>query len=248
MYNFQNMSYYSINSDIHKMNPIYKIICMIIFLLLLLSNNILFLTILILFIISLLILSKIPLKKYIKNIVYILPFIVCIVIINIVFKIELIVSLKSIMKLISILWYSNLLIYTTKPNDITYALEKIFYPLKIFGVPVKSLSLSLSLSIRFIPTIFEQSKKVLKSQLSRGLYFNNNIKENINKLFSILIPTFKLSFKRSEEIANTLDMKLYVSNKKSTKYKSFTFSSSDDNIIFMHILLIFICVVLEVLL
>jgi len=144
--------------------------------------------------------------------------------------------------------YSSAIMYTTKPNDLTYGLEKLLKPLKVFNVPVKSLALSISLAIRFIPIIFEQANKIIKSQISRGLNFKGNISQKINKIYSIIIPIFVLSMKRSDSISNTLDMRLYNPNKESTKYKDFRVTDIDDSIVFMHVLLIFIYVVLEVLL
>jgi energy-coupling factor transport system permease protein len=136
--------------------------------------------------------------------------------------------------------------YTTKPNDLTYGLEKLFSPLKSFNIPVNELALSLSLSIRFIPIVFEQSDKILKSQISRGLDFGGNILDKTNKLISVLFPIFKLSMLRSESIADSLDLRLYNPKRNRTKYKLYKMTSYDDGIIVIHILLLIIYVFIEV--
>lgn len=248
MYNFSFTRYYNTNSDMHKMNPVYKIICILIFtLLILLTNNIVLLIIMLLFVLSLMHLSCVPFKLYIKNIKFMVPLIVFIVLINLIFNVRLTTTIVSLLKLLLFIFYSSIFIYTTKPNDLTYGLEKVFLPLKIFNIPVNELSLIISLAIRFIPIIFSVSEKVLKSQISRGLAFNGNIKEKCNKLSSVIFPIFVLSFKKSDRIASSLDLKLYRVNEYRTKYKCYRTSDIDYSVLCMHVLLVFIFIVVEAL-
>ena len=245
MYNFQIVKYYNTSSDIHKLNPVTKIICVLLFtFIVLLTNNIVFLTSLLIFIFLLMIMSSVPLKLYLKNLKFLMPFIVFIFIINIIFNVDIVNTINSILKLILLVMYASVLTYTTKPNDLTYALNIIFKPLKIFKIPVNELSLSISLAIRFIPNIFIEAEKVLKSQKSRGLSFDGTIKEKCDKLVSVLLPIFLLSFKRADNIAEVLDMRLYNGN---TVYKNYKLTSNDEFILLMHIIIVFIYALMEVL-
>ena len=213
MYNLTK--YYNGNSVIHNINPLCKLICILIFtFLVLIANNILFLGILTILTLIYIVLSEVPIKLYINNFKYIIPFILFILIIN----------------------------------DLTYGLEKLLSPLRIFGINTSSLSLTISLAIRFIPTIFKQGYKVYKSQMSRGLNFNGALKEKIDKLMSLIIPVFNISLKKSDEISNVLDMRLYDSNKKRTKYKLIGFKVIDENILLIHIFVLILFVVVEVIL
>ncbi len=247
MHNF--IKYYNTKSLIHDMNPLYKIICTLIFTLLIIMSNNIFITIsLLIFLSFLIILSNVPIDLYLKNLKYSLSIIIFIIIINLIFNISILNTIAQILKLILFILYSNLLIYTTKPNDLTYGLEKLFNPLRITGIPVKSLALSISLSIRFIPIIFKEGNKVLKSQISRGLNFDGSIKEKIDKIISVIIPIFVLSLKRSDELANALELRFYKPEGKRTKYKEYEIKEIDKNILCIHLFLLFIFIVVEVLL
>ncbi len=238
MYSFHINKYINENSDIHELNPFTKLFCMLITLIIvIITNNVIKLLIILIFLLFLILLIKIKFK----NLKYIMPFIIFIVIINFFSKTNIDLTIISILKLIITYYYSILIIYTTKPNDITYGLEKILSPLKILKINTSSLALTISLSIRFIPIIFIQADKILKSQKSRGLNFKGNIKEKCEKIISIIFPIFDLSIKRSIDISNSLEIKLYNPLKKRTKYKQDFFTKSDENIILMHIALLAIC-------
>lgn len=247
MYNFQIVKYYNTTSDIHKMNPLCKIICVLIFtLLVILIKNIYLLLLMLIFLFIMIKMSNVPLNLYLKNVKFLIPFILFIIVINLIFNIGAIITINNILKLVLLVMYTAILTYTTKPNDLTYGLESLFKPLKIFNIPVNELALSVSLAIRFIPIIFKEGEKVLRSQISRGLDFNGSLKDKSNKLVSVLLPIFTLSFKRADDIAEVLDIRLYNPNYR--RYKKNTMTNIDDSILFMHILLIFIYVVVEVLL
>ena len=244
MYNLTK--YYNGNSIIHNINPLCKLICILIFtFLVLIANNILFLSILTILVLIYIVLSEVPVKLYINNFKYIIPFIIFILIINLLTS-TIYSSIISIMKLILFILYSSVNIYTTKSNDLTYGLEKLLSPLKIFGINTSSLSLTISLAIRFIPTIFKEGYKVYKSQMSRGLRFEGNLKEKVDKLMSLIIPVFNTSLKKSDEISNVLDMRLYDSNKKRTKYRLMNFKIIDQNILLIHVFVLILFLVVEV--
>lgn len=245
MYNFQIVKYYNTNSDIHNLNPVIKIICVLLFTFtVLLTHNTVFLLFLLIFLFLLMIMSNVPLKLYLKNIKFLVPFILFIFIINLIFNSSMNSTINSIIKLILLIMYASILTYTTKPNDLTYALSIIFKPLKIINVPVNELALSISLAIRFIPNIFIEAEKVLKSQKSRGLNFNGTLKEKCDKLVCVLLPIFLLSFKRADNIAEVLEMRLYSGN---TIYKDYKLTGIDEFILLLHTLIIFLYVMMEVL-
>ncbi len=246
MYNLKFTKYYNTESFIHDINPLFKIISLFILTFLcLLSSNLIFLIILLLFLIFVILISNVPIKLYINNLKFILPMVLFIFIINIIFN-DIYNTLLSIIKIILFILYSQVLLYTTKPNDITYALELFLSPLKIFNIKVSNLALTISLALRFIPIIFTQAYKILKAQISRGLNFNGNLNEKCDKIVSVIIPIFNLSLKRSEEISYVLDMRLYNVNKKRSKYKNWDITTDDIEVLFVHILLILLCIVLEV--
>ena len=109
-------------------------------------------------------------------------------------------------------------------------------------------ALTISLALRFIPTIFIESDKVIKSQISRGLNLSGNISEKCDKIISVIFPIFDLSLKRGEEISNVLEMRLYKVGGKRSKYKNNSITIIDVFSLLLHIILILIFIVLEVVL
>lgn len=243
MYNLKLTKYYNASSLIHNINPLCKIICIIIFTFLsLLSKNILYLIILLLFLVLIMFMSNVPLDLYINNLKFLLPMIVFIFLINLIFS-NIYSTILSILKLILLILYSQVLLYTTKPNDLTYGLEEFLSPLKLFNISVSSLTLTISLSLRFIPTIFTEADKILKAQISRGLNFNGNLSEKCDKIISVIFPIFNVSLKKSLDISYVLDMRLYRVDEKRSKYKSYDITFIDNIALAIHIFLILLYLV-----
>lgn len=243
MYNLKLTKYYNISSLIHNINPLCKIICILIFTFLsLFSKNILYLIILLLFLVLIMFMSNVPLDLYINNLKFLLPMIIFIFLINLIFS-NIYSTLLSILKLILLILYSQVLLYTTKPNDLTYGLEEFLSPLKLFNISVSSLALTISLSLRFIPTIFTEADKILKAQISRGLNFNGNLSEKCDKIISVIFPIFNVSLKKSLDISYVLDMRLYRVDEKRSKYKSYDITFIDNIALAIHIFLILLYLV-----
>lgn len=238
MYNLKLTKYYNVSSVIHNINPLCKIICILIFTFLsLFSRNILYLIILLLFLVLIMFMSNVPLDLYINNLKFLLPMIIFIFLINLIFS-NIYSTILSILKLILLILYSQVLLYTSKPNDLTYGLEEFLSPLKLFNISVSSLALTISLSLRFIPTIFTKADKILKAQISRGLNFNGNLSEKCDKIISVIFPIFNVSLKKSLDISYVLDMRLYRVDEKRSKYKSYDITFIDNIALFIHIFLI----------
>lgn len=248
MSNIKFGRYYSTTSDIHKMNPVYKLICLIIFSsLLLLVNDVVMVLIISILTIILMLASNVPIKLYLNNIRTIFVLIIFIIFINTIFRTPLINTIISTFKLILVVVYTSVVTFTTTPNEMTYGLERILYPLRKLGINTSYIAVSISLAIRFIPIIFEQGDKVLKSQASRGLDFNNgDLKTKIKSLTSILLPMFMLSFKRADSIADFMEVRLYNIEKSRCLLNVYEKRSFDDLVIFSHILIIFVYILRSV--
>jgi energy-coupling factor transport system permease protein len=133
-------------------------------------------------------------------------------------------------------YYTLILTYTTSSTEITYGLEKVFSPFKYMRIPVNKIALSISLALRFIPTIFEQSEKILKSQASRGIdFYHSGIREKVIAVSSMLFPMFILSFKRADNLADAMEVRLYDCNSKRTNYRMNKWTSLDDMMIVLHV-------------
>ena len=142
-------------------------------------------------------------------------------------------------RIILVLSMTSMYSQTTKPLEMTKALEWFFTPLKIIKIPVGKLSMAISLALRFIPTLFEDTTRIMKAQASRGVdYKNGKFKDKIKAITSLLIPLFISSFKQSEVLADALISRGYNPDGKRTKYKEKTISISD--IVFILLLCAFL--------
>ena len=239
--------YYPINSLVHKMNPLAKIICVLLFIVMIfLTFDIRFNIVMSILLILMLFNTKIPANIYIKTVFSIKWLLLFILIVNIIVGSSLQVTIITVLRLIYIVLYTSILTLTTPPTEITYGLEKLFSPLRLIGVPVNKMALSISLALRFIPTIIDQGNKIIKSQASRGIdYYHYNFKGKLLALKSLVIPMFVLSFKKADDLADAMEVRLYNVNSRRTNFRQNKWRFYDTFIVLMHLGL-FILIVKEV--
>jgi energy-coupling factor transport system permease protein len=184
-------------------------------------------------------LSKVTLKLYLKSISGLKMLIIFLVIITFIFHDSWYLMITSTIKIILGVVYTMILTYTTSKSEITYGLEKVFAPLSIIKVPVKQMSLALTLALRFIPTIFEQTEKIMKSQASRGIDFGHtNLKGKVIAISSMMVPMFILTTKKADAVADVMEVRLYSQDMKRTNYRFNKWTNFDDNMILIHIALL----------
>jgi energy-coupling factor transport system permease protein len=149
-----------------------------------------------------------------------------------------------ILRLLLIISFSSLLTFTTKPTDLTLAIERVLGPLKVIKVPVSELALMISISLRFIPTLLEETQKILKAQTSRGADFSEgNVKDKIIQIISLLVPMFIISFKRAEDLANAMEARGYVPGKMRTSYRELRWHYRDTLFIIAFVIMISLLII-----
>ena len=229
--------YYPINSLVHKMNPLAKIICVLLFIIMsFLTFNIRFNILLLILLILMLCNTKIPFNIYFKTIFSIKWLLLFILIINLIVGSSLNVIIITILRLIYVVLYTSILTLTTPPTEITYGIEKLFSPLKLIGIPVNKMALSISLALRFIPTIIDQGNKIIKSQASRGIdYYNSNIKGKLLAVKALIIPMFVLSIKKADDLADSMEVRLYNVNSKRINFRQNKWRFYDTFLVLMHL-------------
>ena len=239
--------YYPINSLVHKMNPLAKIICVLLFIIMIFFTfDVRFNIVLAILLILMLFNTKIPANIYIKTVLSIKWLLLFILIINIIIGSNLQVTIITVLRLIYIVLYTSILTLTTPPTEITYGLEKLFSPLRLIGIPVNKMALSISLALRFIPTIIDQGNKIIKSQASRGIdYYHSNFQGKLLAIKSLIIPMFVLSFKKADDLADAMEVRLYNVNSKRVNFRQNKWRFYDTFIVLMHVCL-FILIVKEV--
>lgn len=137
-------------------------------------------------------------------------------------------SLKIILRLVLMIMLTTLLTATTKPLDLTYALEWYMFPLKVIRFPVHEVAMTISIALRFIPTLLDETDRIMKAQSSRGVDFKHGkISSRLKAIVSLIIPLFISSFQRSEELADSMEARGYDPKAKRTRYRVLKFGGGD---------------------
>ena len=123
---------------------------------------------------------------------------------------------------------TSLLTVSTMSTDINNGLEWVLSPLKVIKVPVSVLSMTISLTLRFIPTLYEETRKIMNAQASRGVDFQEGkLKDKVTQIISLLVPMFVVSFKRAEDLSNAMEARGYVIGAKRTRIDELKFKALD---------------------
>lgn len=242
--------YYPINSKIHNLNPLSKILCSFIFVLLILINNSLSFAFLITcFVLLIMIMTKIPFRFYLKAIKSIWILVFFLLIINLIFFVSWTNIVLTVLRLILIVLYTSILTLTTPPTELTYGLECFLSPLRIFKLPVSKIALSLSLGLRFIPMVIDQANKIIKSQTCRGIdYTNSKISDKIIGVRSLILPMIIHSFKKGDELALSMELRLFNLESKRKNFRMNKWKFFDTYMVFIHLTILLLLIIKEVLL
>ncbi len=132
------------------------------------------------------------------------------------------------LRLILLIVLSSLLTFTTSPIKLTDAMEKLLSPLSKVGVPAHELAMMMTIALRFIPTLIEETDKIIKAQKSRGADFETgNILQRLKNFVPILVPLFLSSFRRADELAMAMEARCYRGGEGRTHMKQLKFGRAD---------------------
>lgn len=132
------------------------------------------------------------------------------------------------LRLILMVMGSGVMTLTTSPIRLTDGLEKIMKPLEVIKVPAHEISMMMTIALRFIPTLMEETQKIIKAQKARGANFEEgSIVKRAKALVPILIPLFISSFRRADELANAMEARLYRGGNDRTKLNPLKYQKRD---------------------
>src|SRR5690625_2112396 len=132
------------------------------------------------------------------------------------------------MRFFLLILMTSLISLTTTPIEITDAIESLLHPLKRFKFPVHELALMMSISLRFIPTLMQETDKISKAQASRGVDFRTGpLKERVKAIVPLLVPLFISAFKRAEELAMAMEARGYQGGDNRTKLRELKVTKFD---------------------
>ncbi|UYY99174.1 energy-coupling factor transporter transmembrane protein EcfT [Peribacillus frigoritolerans] len=238
--------YVPANSLMHKMDPRAKLLLVFLFVcVVFLANNVVSYGLLAVFTILLISLSKIPLRYLYNGLKPIFFLIVFTFLLHILFTKEgellfeygwleiyeggLIQGFFISIRFTLLILVTSLLTLTTSPISITDGMEELLGPLKKWKMPVHELALMMSIALRFIPTLMEETEKIMKAQTARGVDFSSGpIKDRVKSIVPLLVPLFVSSFKRAEELATAMESRGYRGGEGRTKYRQLNWKTSDS--------------------
>lgn len=222
-------------SFIHKMDPRMKIITMVaLIVFVFLAKNLMAMGLMLGFVLLLMLLSRVPMKMYFKGLKAIWFLVLFTAALNMLYiKGDTVLcefwiftitaeglwqSAFIAVRLVLIIIISSMLTYTTSPTDLTAAIERLLGPLKIIKVPVHELAMMMTIALRFIPTLLEETEKIMNAQKARGADMESGgIIQRAKALIPILIPLFISSFRRAFELATAMDCRCYSGGKGRTR-------------------------------
>ena len=237
--------YFPGNSLLHKMDPRAKLILTFAYIVaVFVPRNWAGLSLAVAFLVMSVWLSHLPLKLIFKSLKPILPLIVFTSIINIFYVRDGLVlvdwwiihiTLQGVVtavfiavRILCLIAGSSLLTYTTSPTALTDALERLMKPLKLLHVNVHELAMMMTIALRFIPTLIEETDKIMSSQKARGADMESGgLMQRIKALIPILIPLFVSSFRRAYELAMAMECRCYRGGDGRTRMKQLHLAGRD---------------------
>ena len=210
--------YYPTSSALHDLDPRTKLFGLLVYIILVfLSQDLSGLILCLASLILLMILSNVPFKYVLRGLKPVLLVVFLADILNILFvKDGLKKAIYLTLRLFEVIWGSNLLCTTTKPKDISAALEKSLGFLKKFGVPVHDFATMIVLALRFIPILSNEALHIMEAQKARGADFESgNLVRRAKALFPLIVPLFVSAFRKADSLAIAMDSRLYGSGESS---------------------------------
>lgn len=218
--------YYPADSVIHKLDPRVKLFATMIYIISLFCfKGIAALLVATVFLIAVIRVSKVPFHFMVKGLKTIMVLMIITALFNLfltpgeplitfwIFKITA-EGIKSAalmtIRLVYLILGTSIMTLTTTPNQLTDGLEKALMPLSKIGIPVHAIAMMMSIALRFIPTLIEETEKIISAQKARGADFDSgNLIQRAKAMIPILVPLFISAFRRADELATAMECRLY---------------------------------------
>lgn len=237
--------YYPAESVIHKLDPRVKLFSTFIYIIALFTfRGILGLAVITCFLAATIIISKVPFKFITKGLKAIVILLLLTATMNLFFTTGTVeywswgvlkltdTGIKNAVlmtiRLIYLIIGTSLMTLTTTPNQLTDGLEKALHPLNKVHVPVHAIAMMMSIALRFIPILIEETDKIMKAQMARGADFDNgNIIQKAKNMIPLLVPLFVSAFRRADDLALAMEARCYNGGDGRTKMKPLKYTAAD---------------------
>jgi energy-coupling factor transport system permease protein len=152
-------------------------------------------------------------------------------------------TLYIVVRLMLMVIITTVLTATTKPLDLTLGIEKLLKPFEKVGVPAHIIAMMISIALRFIPTLIEETQRIMNAQASRGVDLENgSIKEKIMAILSLIVPLFVSAFDRADQLANAMEARGYDPSRKRTRYKVLKMQTIDYASMILSVVVLCACI------
>lgn len=237
--------YFPGNSVVHRLDPRTKLLMLVVFIVaLFVADNWVSYLLVLGFLVMVIAISSIPLKSIVrgmKPLVFIMLFtgilniffttgetlLVHFWVVNIYLE-GIVRAVFMVMRILMLITGTFLMTYTTSPIALTDGLESLLSPLKKIKLPVHELSMMMCIALRFIPTLIEETDKIMSAQKARGADFESGkLMQRVKALIPILVPLFISAFRRADELATAMECRCYQGGTGRTKMKLLRFKRND---------------------
>ena len=237
--------YYPAKSILHRLDPRVKLVSTLLYLIsLFLFKSIPGYIVATAFLITVIQMSKVPISFFVKGLKPIIMLLLITVLFNLfltrdgdvlfhawIFTITeggLRTAVYMAIRLIYLIIGSSLMTFTTTPNELTDGIESLLHPLNKIRVPVHEVAMMMSIALRFIPILLEETDKIMKAQIARGADLENgNIIQRAKNMIPILVPLFVSAFRRANDLAMAMEARCYRGGEGRTKMKPLQYKSRD---------------------
>lgn len=237
--------YYPAKSVLHRLDPRVKLVSTLLYLIsLFLFKSIPGYIVATVFLAAVIRLSKVPFSYIVKGLKPIVMLLLITVLFNLfltrdgealfhawIFTITeggLKTAVYMAIRLIYLIIGSSLMTFTTTPNELTDGIEKLLHPLNKIRVPVHEVAMMMSIALRFIPILLEETDKIMKAQIARGADLESgNIIQRAKNMIPILVPLFVSAFRRANDLAMAMEARCYRGGEGRTKMKPLKYQSRD---------------------
>ena len=226
------------NSAVHRCDPRLKIVLVIAYIVILFTvTNFLGLALSILLLAGLYLMAKIPLKLILKSLKPIMPIVVFTAVLNLffmggegeplvafwvfrIYKEGVAYAIFMAVRIVALIAGTSLLTYTTSPIVLTDAIERLLRPFAKLHLPVHELAMMMTIALRFIPTLIEETDKIMNAQKARGAMLDSgSLSDRVKAMVPILIPLFISAFRRADELAMAMECRCYRGGEGRTRLK-----------------------------
>ncbi len=231
-------------SPLHRLDPRMKLVLLLAFIVTIFCTfNYVSLALMALSVIAVVLMSGVPLGLYLKSLKTIIFIVIFTSLLNLFYGSGNVLWQLGILKItddgiknavfvavriISLILVSSSLTFTTSPTDLTDALERLMKPLSVLHIPVHEIAMMMTIALRFIPTLLEETDKIMQAQKARGADMESGgLIQRIKALIPVLIPLFVSAFRRAYELATAMECRCYRGGSGRTRMKTLKLRAYD---------------------